>query len=307
MARKNKILTFILVLLIFANLIFWLNPFSSNRSNQANMKFAVADTATITHIRLIKNDTTIVLSERDGIWMVDDRWPIEKSWEVNLKAILLRQQVRRTLGESEVELLKNEVPNWVKVEVYIGDELIQDFSAGGNATRTQSLIEAGGEIYATFVPGYDSYLTSIYELGPYEWRDRTLYSGTDGSLRTFEVIAIKEDIAKSFVIAYESGAFRSRENGELSEDEIRSFMRNLNGLYADVWVPYNQNETVQQYLTMPMAELILDDLSKEKSVHLKFYDLPEDPRFYLGEILGKEDYFLISRPRLMPMIQGPSS
>ncbi len=307
MARKNKILTFILVFLVFANIIFWLNPFSSNQSNQANMQFAVADTAAITHIRLTKNDTTIVLSEQEGIWKVDDRWPIEKSWEVNLKAILLRQQVRRTLGESEVELLKDEVSNWVDVEVYNGDELIQAFKAGGNATRTQSLIEAGGEIYATFVPGYDSYLTSIYELGPYEWRDRTLYGGTEGSLRTFTVTAIKQDLANSFTIAYEAGAFRSKENGELNEEEIRNFMRNLNGLYADVWVPYNQNETVQQYLTMPMAELTLDDLSEEKSIQLKFYDLPEDPRFYLGEILGEEDYFLISRPRLLPILHGPSN
>ncbi|MFZ6663980.1 hypothetical protein [Peijinzhouia sedimentorum] len=307
MARKNKILTFILVLLVFANIIFWLNPFSSNQSNQANMQFAVADTAAITHIRLTKNDTTIVLSEQEGVWKVDDRWPIEKSWEVNLKAILLRQQVRRTLGESEVELLKDEVSNWVNVEVYNGDELIQAFKAGGNATRTQSLIEAGGEIYATFVPGYDSYLTSIYELGPYEWRDRTLYRGTEGSLRTFTVTAIKQDLANSFTIAYEAGAFRSKENGELDEEEIRNFMRNLNGLYADVWVPYNQNEKVQQYLTMPMAELTLDDLSEEKSIQLKFYDLPEDPRFYLGEILGEEDYFLISRPRLLPILHGPSN
>ena len=305
MAQKNKILTFVLLLLVFANIIFWFEPFSNSTRNEANMRFAVADTAAITQISFTKNDTTIVLSENSGQWMVDNRWPIEKSWEVNLKAILLRQQVRRTLGESEVELLKDDVSNWVKVEVYNGEELIQTFRAGGNGTRTQSLIEAGGEIYATFVPGYDSYLTSIYELGPYEWRDRTLYRGTDGSLRRFHVKAIKEELANTFTIAYSNGAFRNLENEQLNEEQIRNFMRNLNGLYADVWVPYNQNETVQQYLTMPMAELILDDLSDDKSIELKFYDLPEDQRFYLGEIKGKEDYFLISRPRILPILQGP--
>jgi hypothetical protein len=291
MARKNKILTIVFLALVVANLIFWLSPsLLTNQSIEANMQFAVADTASITHITLTKNDTTIILSEDNGRWMVDDRWPIEKSWEINLKAILLRQQVRRTLGESEVAILKDEVPNWVEVKVYNGEELMQSFNAGGNATRTQPLVEAGGEIYATFVPGYDSYLTSIYELGPYEWRDRTLYRGTEGSLRTFEVMAIKDELTNSFSIAYENGAFRSRENSELGEEEIMSFMRNLNGLYADVWVPYNQNKTIKQYLTMPMAELILNDLSEEKSIQLKFYDLPEDPRFYLGEILGEEDY-----------------
>ncbi len=307
MARKNKILSFILVVLVFANIIFWLDPFAKNDSKSANTQFAVADTASITQISLTRNDTTIVLSDQQGQWMVDDRWPVEKSWEVNLKAILLRQQVRRTLGQSEVESLKDELANWVKVEVYNGDELIQTFRAGGNATRTQSLVEAGGEIYATFVPGYDSYLNSIYELGPYEWRDRTLYRGTEGSLRRFNVNAVKEDLANTFTIAYSDGAFRSEQDSLLGEETIREFMRNLNGLYADVWVPYNQNETVRQYLTMPMAELSLNDLSKAKSIQLRFYDLPEDPRFYLGEIIGKEDYFLISRPRLLPMLQGPGS
>jgi len=307
MARKNKILMLLFAFLVFANIVFWLDPFSKSGKSTANMQFAVADTSAITHISLTKNDTTILLSGQTGQWMVDGKWPIEKSWEVNLKAILLRQQVRRTLGQSEVELLQGEVSNWVKVEVYSGEVLTQAFRAGGNATRTQSLVEAGGEIYATFVPGYDSYLTSIYELGPYEWRDRTLYSGTEGSLRRFNVKALKLDLAKTFSIAYTNGAFRSEENPALSEDEIRQFMRNLNGLFADVWVPFAQNETVRQYLTMPMAELTLEDLARERSRELIFYDLPEDPRFYLGEIKGKEDYFLISRTRLLPMLQGPAN
>jgi hypothetical protein len=69
-------------------------------------------------------------------------------------------------------------------------------------------------------------------------------------------------------------------------------------------VPQSEHESLQPFLSQPLADLVLEDFDQNRSRTLRLYDLPEDPRFYLGEILGENDYFLIARNRSDALLKG---
>jgi hypothetical protein len=302
---KNKLLLVLFLALIAANYLLRTLDFSTGNSLDET-QFALSDTSQISKIRLISKDTVVTLSKRDGIWMVNDTWPVERSWEVNIKAVLERHRIRREILGAEKQVILDELAKTgVKVEVLGGEEILLSFVAGGNPTRTRSVITAGGYLYEMFVPGYEAYLSSIYQLGPYEWRDRTLYNGNERTMRSLFVRAFDPAKAVNLLVDFTQDRPRSPQFPELSLDAWDSYLESLNGLFADVWVPSAEQDKVKPYLRDPIVELELEDMLPERSLKVRFYNLPDETRFYLGEIIGNEDYFLISMPRLERILAGP--
>jgi hypothetical protein len=248
---------------------------------------------------------TLVLAKAENRWMVNKQWPVERSWENNLKIILQKHEVRRVIkGEEKTRLMEHLNQEGVKIEIEGENGIQLEFVAGGNPTRTQSLLSHNGELYAMFVPGYERYLSSIYEMGPYEWRDRTLYYGNERSLKSLQIIPLREGSAQSLSINFEGKQAQVVSSTIGDAETLDTYLQYLNGLYADVWVPHSEHESLKPFLSAPIADLVLEDFNPERSQTLRLYDLPEDPRFYLGEIRNGNDYFLIARNRSEALLKG---
>lgn len=295
---RNKLYLLVFLLLLGLNAWLWLGGTSTSGTGEDTRRFALSDTTGLREISFKKSDTLVVLSKQNGRWYVANTWPIEYSWELNLKTILTRQEVRRSItGAEKEQLLAYLEETGITVSIKDAQGTRLEFVAGGNPTRTQSLLLKDGALYAMFVPGFDRFLSSIYEMGPNEWRDRTLYYGNERTLQVMEVKPIRAGAAESLRIDFTGDLPRALSHVAAPLEQIENYLGYLNGLYADVWVPPAEHEKIRLFLTDPLAELIFKDLKEERSLQLRLYDLPEDPRFYLGEIIGQQDYFLIARNR----------
>jgi hypothetical protein len=141
-------------------------------------------------------------------------------------------------------------------------------------------------------------------MGPYEWRDRTLYYGNERTLKSLRIQPIRTGSAYELLIDFQGNQPRVSGANQDEPERVDSYLQYLNGLYADVWVPHSEHESLKPFLSEPLANLILEDFDAQRSRTLRLYDLPEDPRFYLGELWGGDDYFLIARNRADALLKG---
>ena len=66
----------------------------------------------------------------------------------------------------------------VRVSLYAGDELQQEFIAGGNLNKTQAYFKTLGEseCYIMTIPGYRVYASGIFELDESGWKDKLVFN-----------------------------------------------------------------------------------------------------------------------------------
>jgi hypothetical protein len=304
--RRNFVLATVAVLLLLLNVLLFKGLHQAEQQNDLAYKFAVQDTSLIQQIEMTRRGEMVSLQNENGQWVVNQKWPSERSLSNLLKAVLYHQQVRRVLGEKERQLAEAELQeHGVEVKVNLKGLEPLLFTAGGNAAKTRAYFKAGDEYYAMFIPGYENYLSGIYEMSTLDWRDRSLYRGTLGTLKEINLSMLDANQA-GFQIHFTADGFRWIEKPDYTEEKLRDFLRSLNGIYADLWVPVDQYEKVIPFTQKVMASLQLIDIDKSRSVSFYFYDLPEDTRFYLGKWQNIDEYFLISRERLSVFLKGPA-
>ena len=192
MKRKNLIL--IAIVLIVGGFSMWL--IKSNSSSTIDNDFVISDTSIVTKIFFAdKNNNTLTLSRTSQTgWRLDNgKKPIKENMELLLRtfmSIQIKYPISKAAFNTTVKRLAT---NSVKVEIYCNKPLINLFGlklfvkerldkvyyVGGPTSDNKGTIMKSGNsdiIYATYIPGFNGYLTERYSPKIADWQNHTVFS-----------------------------------------------------------------------------------------------------------------------------------
>jgi hypothetical protein len=141
--------------------------------------FAIEDTASIDKIFMAdKSNNTILLERKSNYWTVNGDFRARRDFTNTLLETIHRVEVLEPVPEAKLDyVLRSLSVNSIKVEIYQKGKLTKTYFVGGvdqNNTGTYMLIEGSSEPFVTHIPGFTGFLTTRFNTGIYEWRDRVI-------------------------------------------------------------------------------------------------------------------------------------
>jgi hypothetical protein len=193
--KKNRY--FVLAILVLALLAVTLILSQSRTTfKSSSSDFAIDDTSDVTKIFMAdKNNNTLKLTRIvPGKWVVDDKYPGQKSTINMLLTTMLELQVKEPVAitarntiirQLAVNSVKVEIYQWKyrvnlfgKIKLFPHEKLTKVYYVGG-ATQsnrgTFMLMEHASEPYVTYLPGLRGFVSPRYMPIQKYWRDYTVF------------------------------------------------------------------------------------------------------------------------------------
>ena len=300
MTQKNKniILAMAVVLLLASAVLISRTGRNARRQDFDDRKFTVTDTASVDKVVMKGKSLSNMIERVDGQWMVNRRYPLDPSMNKVLMAVLNDVRIHRSAPRKLIpEIRESLQDNGIRVMIYAKGNLVQSFSAGGNNISVSYFMGSDGEPYLVYLPGYDSYVSGIFEVSENDWRDRLVFTTTWSGLKSL-TLDYPGNKKESFKIT--SGKELPVIEGMPSTDTAR--VMDYLALYQMFAVDqYLDSGRVARYdsvcSTPPRIVLTLDAVNLNKPLTIKFFRrIPRDP-FIAGEI-GKNQRVLFSYERI---------
>jgi len=151
--------------------------------NQNDRAFAFKDTAAITKIFIADKDNHQATIERkQNGWVVNNRFNCRSDAILNLLEVIKQVEVKMPVQKAGRDnVIKFMSFNAMKVEIYVGDELVKQYYVGHETEDAEGSFmiltdPATGKKfpnpYVCFIPGFSGYLQPRYIAEENDWRDR---------------------------------------------------------------------------------------------------------------------------------------
>jgi len=178
--QKNLRLFGFLIVLIITSLVISLIDDNRKSSLEAVDRFQLRDTASIDKISFRSPELDNTLQRTDSGWIVNQKHRADENILRVLFSVMKQVEISRAVARSQREpLLESLQQEGIVVTFYNGEQVAERFTAGGNKTNTQSyFVDPNNDIYIVNLPGYDSYVSGIFEIPEIDWRNRLLLSTT---------------------------------------------------------------------------------------------------------------------------------
>jgi len=195
--QKNKIAILLVFFLGTAAVWFVINN-QSGTINEAFRSFSVSDTAAINKIVLSDKLNTIVLERQTkGAWKLNTKNFADNFALKKLLYTINKVDVKTPVGKNDADaVIKKLVESAVKCNIYQNGELEKTYYIGDatpdNMGTYMVLIDnetqqPSGKPFITYVPGYNSSLTSHYSTDTRAWRDKTVFNYNEPDIRSIKV------------------------------------------------------------------------------------------------------------------------
>ena len=292
---KNISLALLLLLLIAVSLglSFWEG--ASGGSRVDSELFALENIDPIDRVLITTKEEIIDGRAFSGGFMINDQFAMDENLLTLLAAVLQQVRVQRPLsGQQQQEVWENIQHRGSHVEVFAGDQRMSSFWAGGDAAKQQSYFATeSGQVYLVNLPGYNSYVSGLFELPLSDWRSRTIFSNTWRSLMSvsFQDFSTPEN---DFQITYNDPFFAVSGVQRLDSNNVMNYLQDVVNLKAIALVDTS-------YTGMPWIELKTIDIDPSKSQTLTLYGDNSQP-----VVLGKSgaQYFTFRRNNLEAIVKN---
>lgn len=178
--KKNFIILILVVIL--AAVAVWVVSTNKNSTIKRELRdFAIADTASIDKIFMVKkNNEQVTLTRSNGGWIVNDKYPARKdAIDIVLKT-LKRMQVKNPVSNSSMDnMIKMLATRNTKVEVYSKGKRIKTIYVGGptqDQLGTFMMLEGSSVPFIVAIPGFAGYLSSRFFTEEEGWRSPLIFS-----------------------------------------------------------------------------------------------------------------------------------
>lgn len=250
--------------------------------------FAMADTASIQKIRIQRQDEEIHLDRKGDMWFVNDDFPADEGIMMVVLTVMRQMEVSRGVSRTQAtEVIDGLKTEGAEVEVFDGKGKIRHFYAGGNPNKTLSYFaEAQSEqAWVVNIPGYDSYVSGIFEIPGIDWRRRLIFSSTWRSLLKLTG-TYPASPSYDFNIEFFAGYLQMPGIDALDTAAMMEYLEQFEYFQADRYI---EEGMFPQYdslaATLPELVLQIADIDKLKNHALSlFHRLPGD-----NNILGLLD------------------
>lgn len=302
--QTNMRLLVILGILIAAIAVILMADENKDRVAANTIDFAVRDTASVRQVVLYQPDDTVTLTKSASGWMVNDRYPMDNNLTNILLSLISQVTVQRPVAGSQAEDILSRLDSaGVRVRI-AGAETEQQFLAGGNATQTLSYFLPEGEEtpYVVYIPGYDSYVSGIFNIPEQDWRNKTVLNAGPRELRRMAV-TYPDAPERSFEIEIGDNSIGVSGVEKLDTAALFSYLQRATFFEADNYVQPGQNNAYDSLAnTQPYAIIELFTLSGSQPQTLKLFYRLEGDGYFLGENSQGERVRIQAR-RLVPVLR----
>jgi len=211
--RYSAIIIPLILLLLF--LLRERSPFGEN-----NTSFSAKPQKEITRIEFSEGASTLTLEQRDGLWLVNDRYEARKSSIMFINRILTEMEIKSPLSD---ELFESEIKERgiepVRVKVSEKGRMISSFlvyKTSSNPYGNIMKVKENSKPFIVHVPGSEAEIGSAFTLNELFWQPYTVYN-----LMPSEIVEVAlkntRDPSSSFRIRKTGKLFRLyNDSGELS-------------------------------------------------------------------------------------------
>lgn len=302
MKKKNLRLFSIAGFLVIVNLTFFLSS-SGTFSREKNYTIAIADTSAVVSVKLTKGESVNTLQREGEGWTLNQEFGTDPGYTRILLAVMNRMAVKRRLGDTQLEDLKNRVESdAVLVELA---EQGRSFYVLGNRTYTKTyFLEPNLKVgYEVEIPGYRDFVGGIFQLTTDQWRDRLIFRG---NFRTIDRIQVKRNEQTVFNAGLKDSYFQI--DGLAAYDTLAfvNFLNGFNYLQANERISsgkYPQYDSLRN--TADKSQLIIHDLGLAEPLVLDIYPALPGENFQLT-VVNDKDMTVIASSRIQNWLKKPA-
>lgn len=256
--------------------------------------FKVEDLTRIDQVILTKGENKIDLRFDGSRWKVNNQLADRSMIDV-LFATLQQAEPKRPVAESIQDSIGRVLVNeGVKVSLYEQGEVRKEFSAGGNAAKTQAYFRSEeGEAYVIVIPGYRVYAAGIFELDEGGWKDKYVFNFNWRNFQTLKA-SFPASPENNFEVAMGKNYFEVKGIATADTTKLNDFLDAVSLLTVNQYVDKNSINGYDSLVrTLPIIDLAISDVSGA-TYTLALYK-PVDENGLLGLIGGTQLAFFNER------------
>jgi hypothetical protein len=277
--KKNNLIIGVAALAILGALAYfaWSKKNVTSTISTEETAFAVRDTAAIDKIFISsKSGKRIKLQRRpeDRRWVINDTFLVAPFQIQHLLETMRNVTLRRPLAKAErATVIKSMATKHQKVEIYLNGQLFKTYYVGDepiDQIGSYYLLEGSETPYVMYLQGFEGYLSIKYDINPYNWRDKALFTSTPQTLQKISVTYPKKP-SESFSIKAMNNSF-ILENAAQPVDTAKlfSYLSAYSKSFVEGYVSGISPAQKDSLLALSYdAEIVVEDISKERSKHLK--------------------------------------
>jgi len=298
--KKNlRLLTILSVLIVITAILYSMGD-EKRGTNLSKEKFAVADTSQITRVEIMHQGKGTVISRENGRWMVNDKYLLDEGMRTVLISVLNRVRVQRQVAEViQAEVNDSLRLNGYQVKVYGQSQLLMEYFAGGDKGANVSYFKKPEEEtpYVVHLPGYESYVTGLFEITENDWRNRIVLATNWNVIDTL-TLDYPQNPQSSFSIIFRNNQYQVPEVAKADTSVLYNFMDNISYIVADQYIDKGQYPQFDSLAnTQPLAVLFVKEIGEKFAKQVQFYPPLPQKRMLLGKFDNQLILFDFNRIR----------
>ncbi|MCV9385373.1 DUF4340 domain-containing protein [Reichenbachiella ulvae] len=296
MTKVQQLSGVLIALVLVSVALFVFDGKGGGSDNIDRTRFLVEDTAAIQSVTINSKAFDLKVEKQEGSWVLNDSLAVDPSVMRVMKSILSQVNVQRPISQLNVEEIRELLRNTgqqVTLELN-GEE--KTFFAGGNVNKTQAYFADADleNIYLVNIPGYNHYLSGIFELTPNQWRDRELF---DSNYRSIQNLTIDYADGSQLVLEFEDRFFAVNQLQRIDTAVLMDYLNGFEGFLLNDYLSPGMFPSYDSLLqTEPIAKLNLTDIDASKNRALEIYAKIPGEQFYLLSD-GKQEMMVVDERR----------
>lgn len=302
MQRRKNFILFIIFLILLGWTVIYINLEQKQEGLSINeLKFSVTDTASINQITITGNKFTNVLSRSSGNWKVNDTYLMDPSMHKVLMSVLKQVRVKRTVPKSDLSKISEDIlNNGFKIEIKSSTEPVSIFYAGGNGISLSYFMGDDEIPYIVHLPGYESYVTGIFEVAENDWRDRLIFKTSWLGVKSLN-LSYGDNPSDNINIRAENNLYTVSGINKLDTASLMGFLDKISYFYTDQYIEVGQVAAYDSLKkTKPFARLEVNSLGMDEPAIIEFYNQLRGDNVIMG-VLQDQQMCLFSSSRLRPI------
>ncbi|MEQ9286782.1 MAG: DUF4340 domain-containing protein [Cyclobacteriaceae bacterium] len=280
--KKSTRLSIILIVLIAMSVFisFLGKRDTPSTSFDADM-FAVEDTTAIASVRVSAPGHEVELKRNENGWSLNDEYKADPNMVQVLRSILSQVKVQRPVARlNRDEIVSTLEQTGYKVSVSFQDGSVSEFIAGGDNSKKMAFYLRDNDAYVVQIPGYNHYLSGIFELTPNQWRDRLLFSSTWRSLKSLKLDYANQQETLNI---YFDKKFLTVENvAKLDTTALMDYLGQYQYFQVNDYLEKGKYPKYDDLARQsPLAHLSIRDIDQNRDADLNIYPLMDGEAFYL--------------------------
>ena len=244
--------------------------------------FQVKDTAALISIKVTNGELSNELLKNNGNWTLNSKYAVDNNLTKILTTILAQVQVKRPVARlNNQEVFKNLLQNGKKINISLAGGSEITFISGGNNAKTASYFAdvATAQVYIVEIPGYNNYLSGIFELTENQWRDRILFSSSWRTIKTLNIQYQNEAILQ---IDFEDRFLKIQGVSKMDTTSLLTYLQQYEYFQINDYLELGSYPKYDSLLlTSPIATLLISDIDNSKNRAIKVFPKMKGERFFL--------------------------